>query len=231
LIFNYLKSLAGPPRFERKFVIEEMNVAELEAILKANSQGIREIYHKRQINNIYFDSENLSNYWENESGNYLRVKTRIRWYGHLIGYSGAANLEFKLKEGYVGNKVNMPLTSFNLEKIKGRDWIMECPSQKLPPHLVEYLKTLRPTLLNSYMRKYFVSLSKNIRFTIDYDIGSHRQYFNNNPRAGCNISLGEKIVLEVKYSLDHDEEARDFLQKFPFRLTKNSKYALGLEML
>ena len=38
-------------------------------------------------------------------------------------------------------------------------------------------------------------------------------------------------ILELKYSIDNDDHAQIITNHFPFRLTKNSKYEVGIDNL
>ena len=52
-------------RFERKFFITQLSSLDIEYIIKVNPAIFSEIFNKRNVNNIYFDTLNLDNYLEN----------------------------------------------------------------------------------------------------------------------------------------------------------------------
>ena len=54
----------------------------------------------RYINNIYFDTVNLDNNWDNVAGNSKRMKIRVRWYNDLFSNISNPILEFKLKNNF-----------------------------------------------------------------------------------------------------------------------------------
>ena len=87
-----------------------------------------------------------------------------------------------------------------------------------------------PTLLNRYKRKYYESFNKKYRLTIDSDMEYHQiKRFNN---SFANFQKDYKnIVLEFKYSQYNDSNADYFSNYFPFRITKNSKYINGTELM
>ena len=64
-------------RYERKFVIPSLNLKDFEYYLKVNPLIFNKVYVQRRINNIYFDSINYNNFFDNISGNSKRVKPRI----------------------------------------------------------------------------------------------------------------------------------------------------------
>ena len=84
-------------RFERKFLTTYLDEKELESILKLNSFTFKEIFHTRYVNNIYYDTHSMDNYFDNVDGRDNRIKARIRWYGDLEQEVKSPILEFKNK--------------------------------------------------------------------------------------------------------------------------------------
>jgi len=68
-------------RFERKFSITNLTHYEIQHIVCNHPYAFTEIYTERNVNNIYFDSSFLTNYYDNVDGLSNRIKVRIRWYG------------------------------------------------------------------------------------------------------------------------------------------------------
>lgn len=209
-------------RFERKFVVPYLNMAETEAVVHSNSYVFSEIFYERQINNIYFDSIDMSSYLDNILGNSNRTKVRIRWYGEFNNVKKPV-LEFKVKRGLVGTKYRFPLKEFKLPcSLKEMNLIFE--RSNLPEWVMNRLKTSRFALVNYYKRKYFLSNCKTFRITIDSDL-TYRGILNQN------FSLLKEIkdkyhILELKY--DVNKNAEHVATQFPFRLTKSSKYVNGV---
>lgn len=216
-------------RFERKFVIEQGGVPFVEQIVKMNRGGFRPIFFERQINNIYFDSHNLKNYYDNHFGKSKRVKIRIRWYGNTFGEVKKPILEFKIKEGAVGRKLSFPLKSFHLKNDFGKHDLKDVfTHSELPDWVKHEVTNLEPTLVNRYKRKYYASFDNLYRFTIDH----HMEYFNIH---SLNAFFLEKqssrnlVVLELKYDMEHDSNVSKITSSLPFRLFKFSKYVNGIE--
>ncbi|HET8686404.1 MAG TPA: VTC domain-containing protein [Methanosarcina sp.] len=155
-------------RYERKVVVYGMSIHEIESIVKLHPAIFTERHLPRYINNIYFDTYSMSNYFDNVDGLSRRLKVRIRWYGDLLGFIESPVLEFKNKRGLLGGKICFPLKSFCLDNRysleKQQEIFME---SGIPEIFVEYLKSLRFTLLNRYHRKYFESSDHKFRITID----------------------------------------------------------------
>lgn len=218
-------------RYERKFFISELSKYEIEAIVKMHPAIFDEIYYERNINNIYFDSHDMANYFDNVDGNSKRIKYRIRWYGKLLGDIQEPVLEVKIKQGQLGGKLHYPLDSFCLDKELTSDKMKEIISNaKIPGELKCSLMSLNYTLLNRYTRKYYQSRDKKYRITID----SNMKYVQLSQLH--NTYLNElldylHIVLELKYDEDDDEGASVITNHFRFRMTKSSKYVTGIERL
>jgi len=217
-------------RYERKFVIDNLSKKHIEAIIKKNNAMFKEIYYERQINNIYWDTIRKQSFKENDSGISERKKIRVRWYGNLIGEIKKPVLELKNKHNKLTGKKVFKLKSFqfnNLNDIKKiKNEIIK--TNLVPKNIIEKFKWLKPSLINSYVRKYFLSIDRKYRITIDTDL----KYYDLKGK-GLNKEINEnnKIVVELKYNPQHGNEVERITNQFPFRLYKNSKYATGIELL
>lgn len=227
-ILNVLK--ADNWRFERKFLISGLSKYEIEGIIKLHPAMFSEIYQERAVNNIYFDTFEMSNYLDNINGNSHRIKVRIRWYGNLFGNIINPVLEFKIKKGAVGSKVSFPLDTIKIDNNLTIEAIYKVFKKTGAPDVVKfYLMNLRFSMLNCYTRKYFQSADKRFRITID----SGMRFITLSPMQ--NSFLNESVdytrtVLELKYEKD-DDYAERITNFFPFRLTRSSKYVTGIEQL
>ncbi len=219
-------------RYERKFFVEETDKHTVERMLRFHPAIFSEIYHERFVNNIYFDSMNLRAYQENLMGATERVKFRIRWYGRLLGDIEKPTLELKIKNNMLGAKLSYPLKQFRLDENFSRRLLQKeiFPHSDLPGWLVEGLKLLEPSLLNRYRRKYFLSADKRYRLTIDTDMEFYRIKHQKNSFAE-KVGIGDCIVLELKYPREDDDDAERITNNLPFRMTKNSKYVSGIDLL
>ena len=61
LLNGYPKNL----RYERKFRPGQLDLAEMQLLLKLHPKGFSKSYPDRQINNIYLDRSNLASFHEN----------------------------------------------------------------------------------------------------------------------------------------------------------------------
>lgn len=218
-------------RYERKFVIRDLNKEGVETILKLHPALFSESYHERLVNNIYFDTMSMTNYFDNVNGKSQRLKVRIRWYEKLFGFVREPILEIKIKDGLLGTKYSSPLTSLNIDEQLTIGNIYELFDQgEMPVSLKLYLKSLNFALLNSYQRKYFISADRRFRVTIDSEL----RFFTLSPMG--NIYLQETTdlthtILELKYDQEVANLADRISTFFPFRMTKSSKYTSGINYI
>ncbi len=220
-----------PFRYERKFLVEELDPHEVESVVRLHPALFREVYPPRQVNNIYLDSFDARNYTDNVDGLRDRVKVRIRWYGDLFGSIDRPVLELKRKRGLLGRKEVHPLATFSLEP--GFDLgvlARALASSELPSAISEEARCLRPLLLNRYRRKYFRSADCRVRLTLDTDRVFYRiGAWNNTFQFSFRDS--RTSIVELKHSPDRMERAIEIAARLPFRLTKSSKYVQGLDLL
>jgi SPX domain protein involved in polyphosphate accumulation len=223
--FNEEKS-----RFERKFLVTDMHYPDIEQQIRIHPAAFSPIFYRRTINNIYLDSNDLDFFHDNVSGKGSRKKARIRWYGDMLGFIGKPVLEFKIREGMLGNKLSFPLKPFTVDAdltLEKLQFVFQ--NSDLPFWANEVLLQLKPALLNRYSRKYFLSFDQKFRLTIDDQLN----YFSigNNNNAFVENYKSEDLIVELKYDFENDIFAPAITNQLPFRLTKSSKYVNGLELL
>ena len=206
-------------RFERKFIINNLTIPELENILRNSPLKFKKDYQKRKINSIYFDDSNFGSFFENIDENNLKKKIRLRWYGDKKIIS-SPNLEIKKKEAHLNKKLIFKIN--NLKKIKLSFQNILYLLEKLKKKY-SFLTNKHPISSTHYERLYYISSQKNIRATVDYNIN----YLNFIENSNLN-RFSKSIILEIKYSNDKDEIIRKSLNNISFRINKNSKYINSL---
>ena len=70
-------------RYEIKFVLNDIQLAEISAWMNAETTMIKR-YSPRIISNLYFDDLDFSSVKDNLSGISNRKKYRLRWYGEVF---------------------------------------------------------------------------------------------------------------------------------------------------
>ena len=218
-------------RCERKFLVDDLSVDELEDVILHHPAIFRPIFSERFVNNIYFDSLEFISYRQSIEGFDQRKKVRVRWYGDLSGPIKNPVLETKKKWGSLGKKENHPLPSFEFE-----DFFSEAGTLNLnkkvssSENLKRDLHFLEAKLTNRYNRKYFLSANGCYRITLDFNI----QFFPVRPFPPAflkNTTCEPYSVLELKYNHLNDNEAHKITSHLPFRLAKSSKYVSGVYKL
>jgi len=218
-------------RYERKFLISELDPHEIESLVKLHPAMFAQAYPPRLVNNIYFDSLDFKCYCETMIGASARTKVRIRWYGDLLGPIEKPTLELKNKQALLGTKRSFPLSPFQLDETFDASSVTTAlEASDLPPQFQLQLLSLRPWLINRYRRQYYLSADGCFRVTIDTEMAWYDP-------TGASVSLGPRYsdrfhtVVELKYDQYNDDHARSITNAFPFRLTRNSKYTNGIDRL
>lgn len=223
--------MAEELRYERKFYISDVSLSDVLLAVRMNIAGFSEIFHVRQINNIYFDTPGFESYYDNTDGAYSRAKARIRWYGNTFGKAAAPTLELKIKKGLLGYKRNFILPDFEIdEKITNDKLTRLLLSAVGDESLKNYVRTLQPVLLNVYTRQYFISFDKAVRLTIDTGMHYYKMMSLQNLFIS-KIKDDNGIVLEMKYNVENEEIINKISAQLPFLMTKNSKYLQGVSRI
>lgn len=218
-------------RYERKYLITNYTHQEVEQLIKFHPARFSEIYHTRHINNIYFDTLGMHHYYDNVEGASERLKVRIRWYGELMGNINQSTLEYKIKKGLLGKKKSYSLNPFVMDTSFDKLQIEKALHvNKVPMYVRDEVLSLKPSLLNSYKRKYFLSADKKFRITIDYKLSYYEINYGSSHFINKSFDY-QTTVLELKYDAAHEPEAKMVSDKFPFSITKSSKYLQGLERI
>lgn len=224
--------MSGPAsqfRYERKFLIKSRSERVVEAVVRQHPRLFRIAYPDRAVNNVYFDTSKLKSLHDNIQGVRNRTKTRIRWYGDMRGLASGPKLEFKIKRGLVGTKEIYSLPPLDTTNGEIDRVVQEqVRAADLPGGVSLQMAMIRPTLLNSYVRKYFVSADGRFRITIDRDLRffpARSPWVRQQTRQTC------ATVLELKYAEGDDNEACEVSQDLGFRLSRNSKYVTGMDLL
>lgn len=216
-------------RYERKFVPEGFTPEALLGLVRHHPALFREVFPERTVNNLYFDTQNLRHYTDHVNGAANRVKIRVRWYGDFHGKKEHPTLEFKIRHGAVSRKVTYPLPALDLDGEFDRKEF-NAALDSLPPMVRHQMREHVPWVANRYRRRYFCSADRKVRLTLDWQLESldaRHAGLRLRPMPGTNPPL----VVELKYDPDDSDGAAEIAGKFPFRMTRFSKYVRGIESL
>jgi len=217
-------------RYERKYLVENMHYHDIEQQVRMHPAAFSSIFYPRYINNIYFDSLEMDFFYDNVMGKGSRKKARIRWYGNGSGLIQKPVLEFKTREGVLGNKLSYPLKPFTMDENLSAEMLVDVFRYSgLPLWAREVLLQLRPSLLNRYRRAYFMSFDQQFRLTLDDRLG----YYGLSATGNTSMENyhSDHVIVELKYDRKADHLSAEVSNKLPFRLTKSSKYVNGVELL
>ena len=226
-----MRSIPKSARYEIKFVANELELNKILNWINLHSANFVCPHPDRQVNNIYFDTYDYSSYEENLTGASSRAKLRYRWYG-TSKFAERGVLEVKLKRNFSGWKVNFPISE--LESCGCENWrdIRNTISRQLPPDGKVWMNQYpQPVLINRYQRKYFVSNDGNIRVTVDTNQQVFDQRMSSLPNFRSGAHIAKNLVVEFKFDGIHKNIASDFIQSIPIRVSRNSKYILGVHAI
>lgn len=216
-------------RYERKFAVPAFSRSEAKQIIHHNPARFTEIFQQRFVNNIYLDTPGFTYYNDNIIGKNSRKKIRIRWYGDLFGDIQKPVLEFKLKSGLSGKKASFKLEGFRFDKKFDLSVLQKVFNQSDLPDWVRHdLAFVEPGLVNRYSRHYYLSFDQKFRLTLDDEL-SYLDVSRRNNTFSRKVKDDRSVIIELKYSMDHDNIAGTIANHFPFRMTKSSKYVNGIE--
>lgn len=201
-------------RIEKKFIVNSISYNNIIYLIE-NRIGFKEIFNERQVNSIYLDDAKLSSFYANIDGNFYKQKWRLRWYGKTFGENKELNLEQKSKLGMIQFKKNEIIS----KSIINENMNLNSFYENLPPKI----KNLLIVSFIRYTRRYFANKDMSIRITVDKNI----EYSNINRKKIFRINnpyCDNRIILEMKSSINEEEALNNICQKLPFRVSKNSKY-------
>ena len=209
-------------RYERKYWLDNKKSSVFKNILK--DKQFNEIYKKRRVMSLYFDTQNFKFFKENIEGIGSRIKPRLRWYQDIQENKLNvidARLEIKKKIGFVGSKINFKIGKYKniYELLKS---INRFDFQEKILNIVNI--QVFPILITSYDREYYLSKDKLFRSTIDTNL-----------KVFSIKNISHKIpmfkdIMELKYDLINDNNFRNkFISSdFKLRHQKFSKYVVGI---
>jgi len=214
-ILTYTVPLSA--RNEIKFVGNIIYLQDVLLWIKMNKYSFNNIYDKRKVNSIYFDSFDGVCYEDNITGHSSRTKLRVRWYDD----NRSLHFELKRKRNSFGWKLIEKFSpEFNIKDVLIID-LSELIRKELPMKYQYYIDIYsEPTVLVSYDREYFLSSNDKIRITVDTN-----QKFTDLTNGSVDMHEEfDTFVVEFKFHSDDYGAVSNMIENFPLRLSKNSKY-------
>lgn len=216
-------------RYERKFLVDQLKEFQAQELIRRHPGLFYSPYPPRYINNFYLDSKDMEHYHDNIDGSMERRKVRIRWYGDAFGGIDQPVLEIKIKRGMVGTKIQYATAGFDLDtNFSDRYFRQVLARSGFPALVMEQLSRLNVVLFNRYFRRYYATRDGRFRLTLDTRL-SYRQVRPLRASFLNHQTDHSNIIVELKYSPEHDPQANWVSSWFPFSVTKSSKYVMGIE--
>ena len=218
-------------RTEKKYTFNQVDKNSVRDWLLGSALGFKEVFCKREVNSLYFDSHDYLCYEENLSGVSKRSKARLRWYNDVDPLSSKATFEMKVKSNHLGNKLSHQFNFKDLNLTSSSDNLIKQLRSLLPIEMLPYFDTFsEPSLLVSYQREYYEDFQKKVRVTLDDEIlfarPGYENLFSINDNQKVAMTHG---VLEVKIENTSEAEWKKmFFSNYLIRGGRHSKYAIGI---
>ena len=217
-------------RYEVKFVARASERSAVLQWVRNHWAGFGRPYPDRRISNVYFDSYELSAFHENLSGTSRRSKVRWRWYGDT-SHPERATLEVKRRRGGLGWKLAYRTGGCDLTTLTWRDVRASLRPALGGADCVWLDANPLPVLINRYRRRYFASGDGAVRLTVDWDQRVYDQKLRSRPNLRRRANLPDTVVVEFKFRVDDHRRASAMIQGLPLRLSRNSKYVVGVQSI
>ncbi len=186
---------------------------------------------KYLVRSLYFDTFDYQTYYEKLSGNYSRIKYRIRTYASSLNENTVIRVELKVRQGEKTIKYGDFVSPEEFQTfMKTRHWHSDKPA------LIEFerytlTRLLQPKLLVEYRREGFTTRDpSSVRVTFDHQMRSaqSKTLFPKTPFFHKhNASL---IVLEIKHRDQQPDWLKAIIQQHGLKIVANSKYCQGIDI-
>jgi len=210
-------------RHEYKYTLPFELLSEFECFLKLHPALFRPIYHPRNVNSVYLETEDYDQFNRHVEGSRHREKFRVRWYGPMLGRIEQPQLEVKVKHNQLNDKRRYSLPAFELrEEDPWReltDALRAMPAGQLDRQVA---LSQRPLALVRYRRAYYLSNDRAARITIDTRLEWYSAGI-----AGARLkreAAPPHAVIELKFDRDDAEAGGEVSSLIPPRYQRHSKY-------
>lgn len=217
-------------RYELKFVAPPLLYRDVENWIRTHRAGFFSPYPPRRVNNAYFDNFDHFAYEENLVGASARTKVRLRWYGEAW-HAERSTLELKRRRNALGWKISHAAGSVDFESGSWRE-IRRGIRDRLPPSgRIWFDANPCPVLINRYHRQYFETRDRKVRVTLDANQAVYAQAAARAPNRSRRANLPASLVVECKFAITDRLLGEAAIQGIPLRVSRNSKYVIGVQSL
>lgn len=224
-------------RKEIKYKVFYKDIGRLYSWLGSKS-FFKKTYKERQVNSLYFDTENNDFAFSNVTGESKRIKLRARWYSEtgtnfIKNFNMSSQLftfEAKRKSNNFSDKIVLGKIKTNqVSTTKGRLNLLMANIRKNLEHIPSLLnQELIHSVFVSYNREYYeYRTDSDIRLTVD------KNFCYSTVDAYSKMSLKSKnfYIVELKFNPKKKFLAEKIMHEFPFRQVRSSKYIYALSNL
>ena len=220
--------ISSEARLETKYTAPELEYHRLLHWVQHHSHGFFSHYPDRIVNNIYFDSQDYSSFWETLSGFSSRTKVRYRWYGEPF-FSEEGTLEFKNRKNQYTWKDSYKLSIGLLNKNTNWNKFFKRLKGSLPHEArCRFQENPTPILINRYKRNYFINRDHTIRITLDTGLKIFDQRYGTLPNLTRKAILSPSVILELKFSEKKRDQVSKIFKDMPISMSRSSKYVFGM---
>jgi len=139
-------------------------------------------------------------------------------------------IELKSKRGSLVGKRYWDLPALSSQTLAcPRSLLASARQVDCEPIVMEWLRTLEPTLENCYHRAYFASGDGRVRVTVDTELTYTRPSTTGHPSVEA---YGDSaLIVEIKFDAIRADYGNAITSHFRLPLEKNSKYVTGMQLL
>ena len=236
------------PRYEFKYIVDLDTMRsfqkKLEETMMADPNSIDGGYH---VNSIYYDTDDLSCYFEKLDGEKRRFKIRVRWYGELFKESDLSSLKLFTEIKHRNNDMNFK----NRLKVQGK-YLPEFAENRdllgkvsqlvekediFEATTIEHISSQKlffPLCIVSYYRRaFFCRFNPRLRVTFDTGLRvmGTKNILNISSENGNPVLPKDLCVLEIKFNWAMPIWLMEICREAGLNLRRFSKYAASLEKL
>jgi SPX domain protein involved in polyphosphate accumulation len=222
-----MEKVSESVRYELKLTFDSAWLEDIRSWLRVHPAAFSPAFEPRQVNSIYFDTPGLDMYNDHLAGVPERRKLRFRWYGEDLRFA-RGHVEIKNKSERAGWK-NHQAIDYQLD-LESKDWdeVMANLRENSSGIIRELLSIVRPTLINTYQRDYYISADGLVRITLDSGLVIFNQVFTARPNLWFRLGIDSIIILELKSGIENARRIADVLAHIPGRAGRYSKYVDNL---
>ncbi len=187
--------------------------------------------HKYLVRSLYFDTFDYQTYYEKLSGNYSRIKYRIRTYASSLDANSVIRVELKVRQGEKTIKYGDFISPSNFQT-----FMQTRHFYSTNPVLIEFerytlTRILQPRLLVEYRREGFTTRDPgSVRVTFDHQVHSAQAKMLFPPKPFFHKHNASLVVLEIKHRDQQPDWIKAIIQHHGLKIVANSKYCQGIEI-